>query len=85
MANILFTRERADWPTRHPHLELLYLRPFSLFHVLAREYRSYSLAPAGLLAMLIRSEWRIPRPLMSLLALRTLVVLRRRPGDSMPS
>ena len=85
MANILFTRERADWPTRHPHLELLYLRPFSLFHVLAREYRSYSLVPAGLLAMLIRSEWLIPRPLMSLLALRTLVVLRRSPGDSMPS
>ncbi len=79
MANILFTRERADWPTRHPHLEIIYMRPFGLFYTLAREYRSYSLAPAGLIAALIRSEWHIPRPLMSLLALRTLVVLRRSP------
>ena len=84
MANILFIRERADWPIRHPHLELLYLRPFSLFHVLAREYRSYSLAPAGLIAALIRSEWLLPRPLMSLLALRTLVVLQRSPIDAEP-
>ena len=84
MANILFIRERADWPIRHPHLELLYLRPFSLFHVLAREYRSYSLAPARLIAALIRSEWLLPRPLMSLLALRTLVVLQRSPIDAEP-
>ena len=84
MANILFTRERADWPARHPHLEIICLRPFGLFYVLAREYRSYSLMPAKLLTALICGEWRIPRPLMSLLALRTLVVLQRSPGDAMP-
>ena len=54
----LFTRERADWPTASSPVAL---PGFSL--VLAREYRSYSLVPAGLLAMLIRSD--IPRPLLS--------------------
>ena len=78
MANILFERERADWPTRHPHLKLIQSRPFGLFQILAGGFRKHSLLPwPGLLTALNRSEWFVPQLLMSLLAFRMLVVLQR--------
>ena len=78
MANILFTHERTVWPTRHPNLRVIHLRPFDLFQVLACGYKKYSLAPwPELLAVLMRSEWLVPRPLLSRIAFRTLVVLQR--------
>lgn len=78
MANILFERERADWPTRHTHLKLVQSRPFGLFQILAGGFRKHSLLPwPRLLTVLNRSEWVVPQPLMSLLAFRMLVVLQR--------
>lgn len=80
MANVVFGRERADWPRRHPEWRIVRLERFSFFDFqLAGGYKRWALVGNPKLYAAFLKADALLAPLMPLLAFRVFAVLERAP------